>query len=152
MGLEPTTACLGSRYATTASRPRRVAILACSRPRAQRTLLRRELPAPAHGWGNRWPWPRGVDIAFHVVKRAVALSVALAAVALSLIRCSTGEGDSHLAAQGAELYAQNCQTCHGDAATGVGRLTPLIPSHGQDGHTWHHADGQLADIILGRLN
>jgi mono/diheme cytochrome c family protein len=24
------------------------------------------------------------------------------------------------------------------------------PSHGPGGHTWHHADTQIADIILGR--
>lgn len=24
--------------------------------------------------------------------------------------------------------------------------------HGPEGHTWHHADGQLVDIILGRLD
>ena len=25
------------------------------------------------------------------------------------------------------------------------------PVHGPDGHTWHHADGQLTRIILGQL-
>ena len=26
------------------------------------------------------------------------------------------------------------------------------PIHGPSGHTWHHADSQLVDIVLGRLS
>ena len=84
-------------------------------------------------------------------KRPTAVSVALTAVALLVIGCSAGERDADLAAQGEQLYAQNCQSCHGDAATGAERLTALIPSHGPGGHTWHHADGQIIDIVLGRF-
>ena len=29
---------------------------------------------------------------------------------------------------------------------------PDTPVHGPEGHTWHHADGQLTEIILGTLN
>ncbi len=49
-------------------------------------------------------------------------------------------------ARGAELYAANCQVCHGDK-NGVGKL-PYVPSHGDDGHTWHHSDRNLVDIIM----
>ena len=51
---------------------------------------------------------------------------------------------------GASIYARHCQTCHGDAATGEGAVADA-PTHGPEGHTWHHADGQLADNILGRF-
>lgn len=47
---------------------------------------------------------------------------------------------------GRVLYAANCQACHGDRL-GAGR-SPLAPPHGPDGHTWHHPDGQLKEIIL----
>ena len=53
--------------------------------------------------------------------------------------------------QGKVIYSERCATCHGDAATGIGRADLAYPVHGPDGHTWHHADGQLADIILGRF-
>ena len=47
--------------------------------------------------------------------------------------------------RGAELYAANCQSCHGDQQ-GQGGLG--APPHNQDGHTWHHADAQLKVWIL----
>lgn len=49
-------------------------------------------------------------------------------------------------ARGAQLYQTNCQACHGDRE-GRGRL-PYVPSHGDDGHTWHHSDRNLMEIIL----
>ena len=41
---------------------------------------------------------------------------------------------------GADLYATNCQVCHGDlrGSGGAG-----APPHNQYGHTWHHPDAQL---------
>lgn len=51
-----------------------------------------------------------------------------------------------LITRGAQLYTTNCQACHGDAQ-GQGRL-PHAPSHGNDGHTWHHSDRNLMEIIL----
>ncbi len=86
-----------------------------------------------------------------MVKRALALGIILTAVALSVVGCSAGEQVGDFVTDGEQLYAQNCQSCHGDAATGAGRLTASIPSHGPSGHTWHHADGQIADIVLGRF-
>jgi mono/diheme cytochrome c family protein len=47
------------------------------------------------------------------------------------------------------MYAEHCQKCHGDAATGDLAL-PGTPVHSPEGHTWHHPDGQLAEIILGQ--
>ena len=47
---------------------------------------------------------------------------------------------------GAALYAQNCQSCHGDqeGAENDG----VAPLHNERGHTFHHPDAQLKDFIL----
>lgn len=69
---------------------------------------------------------------------------------VGLAACGGGPGaDLATVRRGAELYKANCQVCHGDAATGLGRV-PEAPPHGPTGHTWHHADAQLIDIVLGR--
>ena len=47
---------------------------------------------------------------------------------------------------GAELYAANCQVCHGDS-NGIGG-TGGAPLHNQAGHTWHHPDAQLREWVL----
>ena len=49
-------------------------------------------------------------------------------------------------ARGAVLYAAHCQVCHGDRE-GAGGL-PGAPVHGPDGHTWHHPDRWLIDVVL----
>ena len=52
-------------------------------------------------------------------------------------------------ATGAELYAINCQVCHGDLRGPGGSGAP---PHNQYGHTWHHPDAQLKDwVINGKL-
>jgi mono/diheme cytochrome c family protein len=43
--------------------------------------------------------------------------------------------------RGAELYRQQCQSCHG-GSTG-GRATDFPPQHNAQGHTWHHGDCEL---------
>ncbi|MCY3800200.1 MAG: cytochrome c [Chloroflexi bacterium] len=53
--------------------------------------------------------------------------------------------------EGRRLYVQECQLCHGDAGTGKGAL-PNTPIHAPRGHTWHHPDGQLKELILGTLD
>ena len=56
--------------------------------------------------------------------------------------------------QGAEIYAQYCAACHGINGEGQpnwktrledGSFPP--PPHDNSGHTWHHPDGQLKNII-----
>ena len=47
---------------------------------------------------------------------------------------------------GAELYATNCQSCHGDRE-GRGATLGASP-HDQTGHTWHHPDAQLKDWVM----
>ena len=49
-------------------------------------------------------------------------------------------------ARGAELYAANCQVCHGDRDGRGG--TGGAPPHNEEGHTWHHPDAQLKDWVL----
>ena len=51
---------------------------------------------------------------------------------------------------GASLYNQFCLSCHG-GATG-GKITDIPPPHNANGHTWHHPDQQLTDIILNGLS
>jgi len=48
--------------------------------------------------------------------------------------------------QGKPVYEQRCASCHGDATT----PPPLkaAPSHGADGHTWHHQDRLLVQWVL----
>lgn len=62
--------------------------------------------------------------------------------------------DAALVARGAEVYRAQCATCHGVRLEGQanwrqrrpdGRLP--APPHDASGHTWHHADQQLFDVI-----
>ena len=53
-------------------------------------------------------------------------------------------------ARGAELYTANCQLCHG-GATG-GSLQDIPPPHNANGHTWHHADQQLMNMVMNGIS
>lgn len=53
-------------------------------------------------------------------------------------------------ARGAEVYADNCATCHGADLEGQPNWKERdadgflpAPPHDPDGHTWHHPDAQL---------
>lgn len=59
-------------------------------------------------------------------------------------------------AQGGEIYAQNCATCHGTEGQGQFPEAPLepdvtgrrgAPPHNQTGHTWHHSDELLLRYV-----
>ncbi|SFD66628.1 Cytochrome c, mono-and diheme variants [Sulfitobacter brevis] len=78
--------------------------------------------------------------------RSCALGLAIAAgpVAAQVVLAQTGE----------ELYQENCASCHGATLEGEpnwrerssdGKLP--APPHDETGHTWHHADRILTDII-----
>jgi len=62
--------------------------------------------------------------------------------------------DASLVARGAQVYKEQCASCHGDKLQGQpnwrqrlpdGRLP--APPHDASGHTWHHPDRQLFDIV-----
>src|SRR5438552_1130506 len=46
---------------------------------------------------------------------------------------------------GQALYAANCESCHG-GRTG-GSMMDYPPRHNANGHTWHHADCELLQIV-----
>jgi len=48
--------------------------------------------------------------------------------------------------RGAALYSENCLSCHGDQQAELVFGQP--PPHNSEGHTWHHADGELKKWIL----
>ena len=47
--------------------------------------------------------------------------------------------------RGQEIYVANCASCHGGASGGS--MMDYPPRHNADGHTWHHPDCQLKQII-----
>lgn len=69
---------------------------------------------------------------------------------LWLVAC----GNEPVTSEGKQLYEANCASCHGLAGEGQpnwqqpdesGRFP--APPHDQSGHTWHHADAALLQII-----
>lgn len=84
-------------------------------------------------------------------------------VLLLLAGCSRSanrtEVDPQLAQQielGQQVYAANCAACHGpngegepDWQTPKEDGTYPAPPHDETGHTWHHGDGTLLQIIRG---
>jgi mono/diheme cytochrome c family protein len=59
-------------------------------------------------------------------------------------------------AQGQQLYAQNCASCHGINGEGQFPNAPLerdatgrfgAPPHNGNGHTWHHGDAMLIEYV-----
>jgi mono/diheme cytochrome c family protein len=62
--------------------------------------------------------------------------------------------DASQVARGKEIYQANCERCHG--VNGVGAANWKVPDenlnfppppHNDEGHTWHHADRVLYQII-----
>ena len=80
--------------------------------------------------------------------RLVAL--AAGAALLVLAGCAERDPDPEVdLARGAELYQMHCVACHG-GATG-GSISDIPPRHNAEGHTWHHADCDLMDMVLDGL-
>lgn len=66
--------------------------------------------------------------------------------------------DQTLVMQGRVIYANNCASCHGAELQGQpnwrqrlanGRLP--APPHDKTGHTWHHPDAMLIDMVKNSL-
>ncbi len=71
---------------------------------------------------------------------------------VALAACGGGESsDDDVVEVGSTVYERDCMICHGEARTGEGGLANA-PVHGPEGHTWHHPDGQLKELILGVLD
>ena len=80
----------------------------------------------------------------------------MAGVALTIAACGTSEpvADAQVLATGEALYMQYCAACHGVNLEGqpdwqgpnADGVFPA-PPHTRDGHTWHHPDSQLLQII-----
>ncbi|MBI4219253.1 MAG: cytochrome c [Chloroflexi bacterium] len=71
----------------------------------------------------------------------------LAALATAAAACSAGTASTQEQTdRGQALYAENCATCHGGATGGSLKDTP--PPHNANGHTWHHPNQQLEEMIL----
>ena len=88
--------------------------------------------------------------------------IGAAAVLYSTIRPSgpafIDPADQSLVMQGKAIYANNCAACHGESLQGQpnwrermsnGRLP--APPHDKSGHTWHHPDAMLVDMVKNGL-
>ena len=89
--------------------------------------------------------PRGLTLPLGLLAGFALTALVLLLVTTLVGRRQITERDARLA-RGAELYASGCQTCHGDRA-GIGGQRG-VPSHGPEGHTWHHSDSNLKETIL----
>jgi mono/diheme cytochrome c family protein len=80
-----------------------------------------------------------------------------AKAALTLVALSAGCGERPIdpaqIAQGAQLYAQHCASCHGAMLEGQSNWRQRLPNgrlpappHDESGHTWHHPDRTLFGI------
>jgi len=61
-------------------------------------------------------------------------------------------------ALGAQVYARRCASCHGARLEGQPNWRESLPDgrrrappHDETGHTWHHADQYLFDLIKGNV-
>lgn len=93
-----------------------------------------------------------------ILAAAAALTLLAAALWLMLRPASSHSyidpADARLVQRGQAVYAQYCAACHGERLQGQpnwrdrlpnGRLP--APPHDASGHTWHHPDAVLVDIV-----
>lgn len=90
--------------------------------------------------------------------------VAIAAVLLGACSSVGGDGsrpiqdlpplDDETVARGADLYQTHCASCHGAGLSGQPNWKVAnadgsypAPPHDSSGHTWHHSDAVLLEII-----
>jgi len=66
--------------------------------------------------------------------------------------------DQTLVMQGKVIYANNCAACHGASLQGQPSWRERMPSgklpappHDKTGHTWHHPDAMLVDMVKNGL-
>jgi mono/diheme cytochrome c family protein len=88
--------------------------------------------------------------------KQVVLALLSISMALSIVACGDRDiaADPEVLAAGKALYQQHCATCHGANLEGqpnwkvpdANGVYPA-PPHNSDGHTWHHPDSVLLEII-----
>jgi mono/diheme cytochrome c family protein len=66
--------------------------------------------------------------------------------------------DQTLVMQGRAIYANHCAACHGESLQGQPNWRERLPSgklpappHDKTGHTWHHPDALLMDMVKNGL-
>ena len=88
--------------------------------------------------------------------------IGVAAILYSTLRPSGAAfidpADQTLVMQGRAIYANNCAACHGESLQGQPNWRERLPSgklpappHDQTGHTWHHPDALLMDMVKNGL-
>lgn len=94
---------------------------------------------------------------------AIVAAVLLAAVSGYIGMTPSGTNfidpsDQTLVTQGRAIYANHCAACHGPSMQGQANWRQRMPNgrlpappHDQTGHTWHHPDAQLVDMVRNGL-
>ncbi|WHQ45937.1 c-type cytochrome [Alcaligenes faecalis] len=66
--------------------------------------------------------------------------------------------DQTLVMQGRAIYTNNCAACHGESLQGQPNWRERMansrlpaPPHDKTGHTWHHPDAMLVDMVKNGL-
>ena len=80
------------------------------------------------------------------MRLALRVGIVSAAVLVVAVACDDTEPAGDELARGEALYDMHCVACHG-GATG-GSIDDIPPPHNAQGHTWHHADCDLIDIVM----
>lgn len=89
--------------------------------------------------------------------------IVLVIISLMMSACTTGRSDEQYIATnpeaytlGQQVYIQNCASCHGENGEGQFPDAPMqpdstgrigAPPHNGEGHTWHHDDDLLYQIV-----
>lgn len=87
---------------------------------------------------------------------AIGTVLILLAGGLVLFNGSTAQASKAQVALGKQVYVENCAGCHGPNGEGEVPDAPLKPNadglfpappHDSTGHTWHHSDALIREII-----
>ncbi len=62
-----------------------------------------------------------------------------------LAACAPPGPDPATVARGQEIYQQSCISCNGGPSGG--EISDIPPVHNANGHTWHHGDCLLEEIV-----
>jgi len=87
----------------------------------------------------------GIVVAPGMRVAGVVLLAVVVVSACSRLPPIPGGSASHDVRRGEALYNQYCLSCHGGPAGGS--MMDYPPRHNANGHTWHHPDCQLKEII-----